>query len=63
MNDSEQIARLLFTIVLNSYVQIFTHLGFISPLCLPVGQYSAADQTIVGTSGIIAGWGASTAGE
>lgn len=36
------------------------HLGFISPLCLPVGQYAHADQNLGGKMGIVAGWAAST---
>lgn len=35
-------------------------LGFISPLCLPVGEYAHADHNLSGKMGIIAGWGAST---
>lgn len=33
--------------------------GFVSPLCLPVGEYAQADQNLGGKMGIIAGWGAS----
>lgn len=33
--------------------------GFVSPLCLPIGEYVRADQNLGGKMGIVAGWGAS----
>ncbi|XP_037030663.1 spaetzle-processing enzyme [Bradysia coprophila] len=36
--------------------------NFISPLCLPMGEYADTDNDLVGKNGIIAGWGAMSAG-
>lgn len=45
------------------YGEIFAFLDFISPLCLPVGDYAGTDNDLVGRNGIIAGWGAMSAGK
>lgn len=36
--------------------------GFISPLCLPMGNYESVDQNLTNKTGIVAGWGVSTLG-
>ncbi|KAJ6637212.1 Phenoloxidase-activating factor 3 [Pseudolycoriella hygida] len=36
--------------------------SFISPLCLPMGNYAETDLDLVGRNGIVAGWGAISAG-
>lgn len=54
---------LLFIYQLDDYFLFGCIAGFISPLCLPVGEYATADQTVIGKNGIIAGWGASTSGQ
>lgn len=37
-------------------------LDFVSPLCLPLGQFAETDTDLAGKNGIIAGWGAMSAG-
>lgn len=40
-----------------------SYIAFVSPLCLPIGPYAGADQNVIGSNGIIAGWGAMSPGK
>ncbi len=58
--------KTIFMVHLNCIVADFDYfvvVDFISPLCLPMGDYAETDNDLVGKNGIIAGWGAMSAGE